>query len=82
MTFRAWLDRVVRFPLTRIVLGTAAVFGALLITRGLIEHLYSILDRRLRPGKGAPAGTLPATVLAPPAGDAAGLIRGTTPSDR
>ena len=33
MTLPTWLDRVVRFPLTRIVLGTAAVFGALLITR-------------------------------------------------
>ncbi len=39
-----WLDRVVRFPLTKIVLGTAAVFGALLATRALIEWLYELLD--------------------------------------
>ena len=44
MTLPTWLDRAVRFPLTRIVLGTAAVFGALLITRAGIDWLYEVLD--------------------------------------
>ena len=44
MTLPTRLDRVVRFPLTRIVFGTAAVFGALLITRALIDWLYGVLD--------------------------------------
>ena len=44
MTLPAWLDRVVRFPLTRIVLGTSAVVGALLFTRAVIEGLYKVLD--------------------------------------
>ena len=44
MRLTPWLDRVIRFPLTRIILGAAAVFGALLITRALIEGLYEGLD--------------------------------------
>ncbi len=44
MRLPPWLDLVIRFPLTRIILGTAAVFGALLITRALIEGLYERFD--------------------------------------
>ena len=44
MSFATRLVPVVRFALTRIVLGAAAVFGALLLTRALIEGVYESLD--------------------------------------
>ena len=44
MSFATRLAPVIRFPLTRIILGTAAVFGALLVTRALIERVYEGLD--------------------------------------
>lgn len=48
MSLTTRLAPVVRFPLTRILLGAAAVIGALLLTRALIEGAYEVLG--LGPG--------------------------------